>query len=490
MKEFMKKNQFFTYSKLCTLALAMAGGLFLASCAEDGYDDETFDSGVYNSQLGIVDAEGITVTKSADEKSQTFTWPVVMGAGGYLVSLYDTDNIDEPVVKDSIVDGCTMTAKRAEDTNYRLTIQTLGNEQRKNTGSSELAVLEFNTFSPALATIPDGTDLYEYFTNNEIPDSNEVIYYDLEPGGHYTLSGVVDFNSHNIALRTTSHSDLATITYGKAGGLEYCGGLKLKYLNFDLSATTNPTLAFSAKPDPSILDAAHNNHHQITEPTTIQFCHFEGVRKMFLYDNKVKYCLKTFLMEESTVHFVSEGMSAGSLFYIYDGGGFINDFTLQNSTLWNTGEAENYMIRYNNSGRCDRAGYTSNSINFINCTLYNIAKSGQMCNHGGFDGRSTSNYEIRNNIFVDCGNGAVPRRITGRISTAAVNNFDRNTYWFNGKAETEGAPDSVEGATKTYDQSGTALQSDPALVDPDNGNFTPTGEEQLLYKTGDPRWLP
>ena len=31
----MKKNHFFTYSKICTLALAGAGALFFTSCAKD-----------------------------------------------------------------------------------------------------------------------------------------------------------------------------------------------------------------------------------------------------------------------------------------------------------------------------------------------------------------------------------------------------------------------------------------------------------------------
>ena len=39
MKDFMKKNQFFTYSKMCVLALTGASALFLASCAKDGFDD-------------------------------------------------------------------------------------------------------------------------------------------------------------------------------------------------------------------------------------------------------------------------------------------------------------------------------------------------------------------------------------------------------------------------------------------------------------------
>ena len=138
-----------------------------------------------------------------------------------------------------------------------------------------------------------------------------------------------------------------------------------------------------------------------------------------------------------------------------------------------------YFIRYNNSGRCDRAGFTYNMINFQNCTFYNIAKTGQMANHGGFDGRATSYYDIQKNIFVDCGSNQVPRRIVGRTNAQAEITFNNNTYWFDGAAET---------GNESYD-AGYQLQSDPAFVDAENGDFTPTGAEQVSMKTGDPRWL-
>ncbi|MBQ4210645.1 MAG: DUF5123 domain-containing protein [Prevotella sp.] len=68
-----------------------------------------------------------------------------------------------------------------------------------------------------------------------------------------------------------------------------------------------------------------------------------------------------------------------------------------------------------------------------------------------------------------------------RLRTPEVN-FAYNTYWFNGAPETEGF------STSSYDKSGNALQSDPAFVDAEDGNFTPTGAEQVARKTGDPRW--
>ena len=178
-------------------------------------------------------------------------------------------------------------------------------------------------------------------------------------------------------------------------------------------------------------------------------------------------------------------MSSGSYILIYDGGGFINNFTATNSTFWNApnkdGELHEsrYFVRYNNSGRCDRAGFTYNMINFQNCTFYNIAKSGQMANHGGFDGRATSFYNIQNNIFVDCGGNQVARRIVGRSHAQAEITFNNNTYWYNGAAET---------GNTSYD-TGYQMQSDPAFENAEAGDFTPTGAEQVSAKTGDPRWF-
>ena len=125
--------------------------------------------------------------------------------------------------------------------------------------------------------------------------------------------------------------------------------------------------------------------------------------------------------------------------------------------------------------------------------MYNLCVSGQMCNHGGYDGRATSNYIVTNNIFVNCGSAQVPRRIVGRRGGGDIK-FANNTYcnYEDGvaKFELEGAPDYVEGAKSEYDDSKSALQCDPAFVDPANGNFTPQGAEQLSLRTGDPRWLP
>ena len=44
----MKKNHFSLRRKAYALMSLAAGVLLFASCAQDGFDEESFDSGVYN----------------------------------------------------------------------------------------------------------------------------------------------------------------------------------------------------------------------------------------------------------------------------------------------------------------------------------------------------------------------------------------------------------------------------------------------------------
>ena len=107
--------------------LTMTAALLMTACATDGYDDdERFDNGMSGQALTSPSAENITIAPSADGKSQTISWPVVMGAGGYLFSFYDVTKPDEPIVKDSLVDGCSVTVKREEDMYYRVDLRAKG----------------------------------------------------------------------------------------------------------------------------------------------------------------------------------------------------------------------------------------------------------------------------------------------------------------------------------------------------------------------------
>ena len=251
----MEKYHFLKCSKICTLALAGAGALFFASCAKDGFDDESFDGGVSNTQVAAVAVDAITITPSADGKTQTISWPVVMGAGGYRVTLVDVNNLSEPIINDSIVDGCSVTGKREEDVNYKVTILTLGNAKKNNKDASEAVEKTFSTFTPTFKTIPAGADLKDWFAQNPTPtDSVGVnLNYDLEAGAQYTLSGTLDFNVQAVTLRSNSKANPATINFTGEAMITFAAPFNMKYMTVDCSkqdigSTNHGIFAFSKDP--------------------------------------------------------------------------------------------------------------------------------------------------------------------------------------------------------------------------------------------------
>ena len=112
-----------------------------------------------------------------------------------------------------------------------------------------------------------------------------------------------------------------------------------------------------------------------------------------------------------------------------------------------------------------------------------MANSGQWGNYNGFAGRNTSYWNMTNCIFVNCGNNQIPRRFLGGRQGCDNRNFSNNTYMF------DGAFESTDGTVAGYDDSGTAIESDPGFADPANGNFSISGSTQAQLGTGDPRWL-
>lgn len=489
----MSKNLLFLRGggKLLYLATGM---LVFTSCA-DVYDgNETWTSDVKNETLASPSANDITIAASTDGTKTTITWPVVYGASGYEVTVLNVNDEANPEVVDSyeakFVDGCEVTISRAEDTNYKFQIKTLGNKNNNNSDAETATEVAFSSFSPTYMTIPDGSDLAEWFEANPIPDELEdgsEICYDLVASGSYTLSKTVDFGSHGITLRSASKVNMAKVTFAEETSISTSAGLVLKYVDFDCSASLKPFLQLSTSPDESIKGATGSgDYYNIMNPVTINSCNIEGVNYNLVFDGNKKYCVGTMLIKNCNIHLTSSASTdiKGNA-VIYFKQGYVNDLTVQESTFWNNGDSDaKYFVQYNNSGRCDRGGYTSNSINYLNNTFYNIAKSGQWGNYGGFAGKGTSNWVMTNNIFVDCGNNQICRRFLGGRQNQKTATFSNNTYMFNGAFE------STDGNVSGYDNSGTAIEEDPGFADAANGDFTVSGATQLSKRTGDPRWLP
>ena len=137
--------------------------LFMGSCAGDGFDEETFSGddnetfsgGVTNAQLESPENISFSTLTNADgSESLKLTWPVVMGAGGFKVNVYNMNDPVNPVavIADSIVDGSSMVFPKLEDTNYQVTVQTMGNEKLNNKDAQTATIQDYKAFA-AVATI-------------------------------------------------------------------------------------------------------------------------------------------------------------------------------------------------------------------------------------------------------------------------------------------------------------------------------------------------
>jgi len=487
----MKKNHFFTYSKMIGVAFLGVVSFFLASCAQDGYDDdERFVLDTWNTKMVTPASDVITITSNATGDKQTIAWPLVKGAGGFEMKLEDiTDPSAISVIYEGVVDGCSKLVSREDDTKYKLTLRALGNQSYGNTDADNTTTLEYSTFIESYDEIPVG-DIAEYFDKNPLPAelADEEIVYDLVPGGEYTLSKTVDFGSYKVMLRGLSKTNRAKLELADGAYFSITAGLRLRAMEIDMSATDKALITGSATPDENIKGkTGTGDYYNITDPVAIQNCIVDGVKGNFIYDNNIKYCFKDLVIDNCDVHLtLSSTTNVNGSAVIYFKAGFANDLTIQNSTFWNTGDSDSkYFVQYNNSGRATRAGYTTNSVNFIHNTFYNVVKStadGQFCNYGGFSGQGKiSCFSVTSNIFVDCGRGQIARRILGGRTPNTYEKvlFGDNTYWHDGADNSKNE--------SSYDN-GYILTTDPAFVNAAQGDFTPQGAEQIQKQTGDPRW--
>ena len=477
-----------------------AAALLTTACAGDGYDDnERFESSVKNSALSSPNADGITITPSADGKSQTITWKVVQGAGGYIFSFYDTGNMDEPIVKDSLVDGCSVTVKREEDMNYLATIQTKGNTSNGNSDASEATQYAFTTFTPTFVALPAGTDLTEWLAANPLPsDSIGVnLNIDLAGGAEYTVSGLVDFGANAVTLRSTSKSNHPIIKYTtEESTITFTADFNAKYLDFDCAgmAANKGVFAFSKESTVPAANTVDAETYKWTGPffdkVVIANCNFDNVNGYFFWDNAAKTGVKTMLIDNCVVRLTPPSANTGGVIWT-NKAGHINDFTVTESTFYEPDGWEfDYKYFYQAGGVSAHEIYnsdaTTNSVNYTNSTFYHVTwNNGQWGNYNRMQGRTWSYWVMTDCIFFDCStSGSVPRRfLHGQAYGTSPQNktFNNNTYMnADGSFQDPGS----------YDQSGTIIEEDPHFANPAAGDFHISGSTQVARKTGDPRWLP
>ena len=505
----MKKKVLSTTKKLCSLAIIAFGVLFFGSCAQDGYDDnESFVGTILQGDMLVApDAATFKVKSSSDRSTQTISWKAVDGALDYLVTIYKnnapfTDGVTgEILVADSLVHNPYVGISRQKATYYRVIVQSAENKAEKNPASEDKTSFDWDTYLIEITVSAkegeESVDFSKFIEENPIDkavaDFGTVcpIMYYFNANIPYTMSAPVDFGGYEVTLVSDNENTKPTITMGEKATFNTYNTFTLENLTFICDDCTKAIITLSGTPDEAIKGATgKGDYYNIQSQITMKGCNFENIQDKLLFDNGLKYCLETLEIDNCLCHF-DIPKTESSHGYIYMSKGYIKDVTFKNNTMWNTGDGDRgYFVKYDNAGRPDRAGYPTESpatsVSFYNNTFYHMASS-QWCNYDGIKGKNYTEIHIVSNIWVDCAAGIV-RRILGQSKSTAYDTCEiyNNTYWKGGASETNWADYDLTG--------GLVLTSDPALKNPEgdltDANFEPTGQEQLEYRTGDPRWLP
>ncbi|MCH5306746.1 MAG: DUF4957 domain-containing protein [Prevotella sp.] len=483
----MKKLQFMAWPKLCSLFLFGAAALFTVSCADDELSGDTFVGTYSGSQLSKPDEGSITIKTSADRTTQTVSWKTVDGALSYVINVRagsNKDSYDEVVAKDVLVRGNSYTFARTSKKYYRVSLTTAYNPAEGNTASdpNDPAVKEWDTFSTDI-TLPVGTDLASYFKENDPKTLSEgmPLIIGLEAGGEYTVSDAIDFSGVNATISGDSEN-MPVITFANQAEsmgtivTDYTFGFENVEIQWEESESAGTALVQLSK-TPGY--EATNNYYRIDRIsfTNVKITDLKGC---LVFDNSVQYCIVELTIDNCLMKLatVTSAINNGSLISIFGGG--IKDFSISNSTVYQTGEGNSqYFLRYNNSARIDRFGFNESgyepnktTITYHNNTFYKVA-SGNWSNYTGIQNGTI--YDISKNIWFECGDGAIARRILGNGSLSSSSSA---TWTFNTYSADQG----------TYD-TGTYFTTDPGFANPAEGDFTISGSDQLSNQTGDPRWL-
>lgn len=475
-----KKNLLFLGAVLCFTAF---------SCVDGYHDDVKWSSSVRNAQLESPAADQITINFSADGTGQTIVWPLVPGAGGYQVTVYNMDNPDSLVLigeENELIDGISTTRPATEDTRYKVVIKTLGNSKNNNLEAVSATEKTYDNMLAVTAVIPDGTNLAEYFTTNPIPASTTELCYELVAGGNYTMSGNVSIGQTTVTIRgdKVAHPKI-TVTDGSFvnGG----AGFKLKFIDMDYASFVGIASTAVILMDVNIPVTGLSVGGYLVVPTTtpiaIQSCKITGLKYYLFFDNSKKYAIGTFLIKDCIIGRTVNNTQAEIRF----GAGMVKDLTITKSTIYSEVAAGSNRFIQISSGTVGSVKpatetWANGSITVTNSTFYQSNNTTHSFNSNGAMKQAGDKITVMNNIFVDSFNQEAIRRF--RTSNTPTFTGGYNSYWYNGVFPAN------EETHAQGDNSGTIIKTDPQLSYSGSAQFTLAGPDQIAARTGDPRWLP
>jgi len=499
----MKNKRLFLRGK--TYGLLLAASLFLfGSCTVGLHEEGEFNPGVSNT---ILSAPEVTARANADGSQTELSWPVVMGAGGYELTLYDINDPDNPrvvvvekamesseedipdkvetiIYENYFVDGSIVLVPRYEDTNYKLLIKSLGNPKYNNKDSETKEVL-FTSIVPKLndTPIPAGTDLTQWFAENQtlINAQTEEFALELTGGETYKMSGPVNLGNHLFTLRSSDKTNLPTIEMEATASFVTETGLKIKYVNLDCTNMTdkNSSIIAYAK-EPTI--AKTQNHYLIPKgfPVVLQNCYVKNLKTHLFYDNDAAWAVYTQMIKNCVIELDQKTMDSNDASVAHNNKGFCFDFEVLNSTIYSTtSSSKTFLVSYSSTrpNQICNGMYPTNDVKILNSTFVNVSNKNYIANYGRLAGQKMCQLTIADCIFVDSSKDAVARGFMANGNDNMTWSITNCCYWYNGKIGDTGRP------------KGTRVEADPQLTQTAKGYYTVGGAEVKAAGCGDPRGL-
>ncbi len=490
-------------TKTCSASLLV---LLAASCA-DGFDDnERFDGGVRNAQLQSPELTAdcfATMMNPDGSESVKVTWPVVMGAGGYLCNVAVVDDPTNPVylIADSVVDGCSLVFDRFEDTKYSFSIKSLGNDKLNNREAESASVFAYSTLVPAL-TVPADAEISEWI-NSQLASASgdEELGFELLAGQTYALNGTVNFDMAKVTFRGDK-SNRPTVIVGEEGCIMTQAGIKLKFINFDCSNSKRTgLLELSDNPNPAIStealgykkDGANQDGFVINDPVIIQECNVKNLHNSLVFGNKKNWSMRDFRMSECIVQLNNEG--SNSVIHLQGASnGLIKELRIENCTFYNLVKNEKaYFIRYSNSSNAQPKkifgnGDNSSTHSISHCTFAKTFSNKDFANN--MPNTNTIKTNVDHCVFYDV------FRLYQYIQSQSFMTTPFNTIF----GVDGGTPNNNDtGGRKDKNGNPYATLEDPEFVGPflqefdlsqpkGGVNFRPQASYASQNKIGDPRW--
>ena len=486
-------------TKKFLMAAACVSLAWVATSCADGVELESYDSGVRNQQLSApqLDASCFTTQNSTDATYTVMSWPVVYGAGGYLVNVDIVDDPSNPiaVVNDSIVDGCSLTFVQQEDTKYQISIQTMANEKLGNSASDVLVYNDYTTLVAAVI-VPRGQDLAAFVKANLKTGTQDVQAFELEAGATYEVSDTVAFGLQPVQLRSDKNSH-ATIVLKDKACITTQAPLTVKFLNFDCENTTAAPISLDPNPDASLYydqptwQAKYGGAQKvyyIDGDVILKDCIFREVKGSLFSGSKANWALTNLTINNCVIEADYSTNPAFISMYGASTGTILN-FTVANSTLYNLQEnASGYFLRLSNASNATPqkiygpAYAGRGGVVVQNSTFVRMLSGAHWFNNYP---QSGTTFTLKKNVFYD----------TYLLQKAIRNNtadftVDDNVIW--GVSNEVDATD--KGKFATEDDPGMTMPSSSAINfgDPYYGlksYFTPTKGIAAAKQFGDPRYF-